>query len=70
MLFRSNGRLYDVVFLDDTLQWEYAEGLSNTLSTSLSFEARDLMTSPEQLLTSADVFILDESELDSGKVLG
>lgn len=66
----DNGRLYDVVFLDDTLHWEFDSGLKETLSTVLEFEGKDLMTTPETYLTSDDVFILDESELDSGKVLG
>jgi hypothetical protein len=66
----DNGRVYDVVFPDDKLTWNFDNGMHEALATTLVFQAKDLMTTPEEYLTSGDVFILDESELDSGKVLG
>ncbi len=61
-----NGKVFDVVFVDNELNWEFSEGVKTALSTSLNFKERVARLVAEDYQEPAGTpFVIDEKEADS-----
>jgi hypothetical protein len=69
-----NGKVFDVVFAGEKLEWRSVQGLSEAKATTLVFKEKSLRTTPERYVSMASNehdFTLDSDQLDdTNSILG
>jgi hypothetical protein len=72
LLDPDDGKVFDIVFADKQIQFEFGDNIHKATTLKLTFYERLPRTTPEPFVPPAGptTFILDESKLDGGDLLG